>query len=167
MSYKSTEPTDGGGGGAQRRRLTSAALRSLRELSIQLALLNHRVGGRLDLNDIDLDCLDLIARHGPLSPSALARRAGLHPATITGILDRLERGGWVTRDRDAADRRAVVVRLRRERMAEMLGQYAGMLTSMREICASYDEAQLEVITDFLRRATSAGHDATEALTDDR
>lgn len=167
MSHKSTEPTDGGGGGAQRRRLTSVALRSMRELSIQLALLNHRVGGRLDLNDIDLDCLDLIARHGPLSPSALARRAGLHPATITGILDRLERGGWVTRDRDAADRRAVVVRLRRERMAEMLGQYGGMLTSMREICASYDEAQLEVITDFLRRATSAGHDAIEALADDR
>ena len=161
MSYKSNEPTDGG---AQRRRLTSAVVTSMRALSIQLALLNHRVGGRLDLNDIDLDCLDLIARHGPLSPTALARRAGLHPATITGILDRLERGGWVARDRDAADRRAVVVRLRRERMAEMLGQYGGMLTSMREICAGYDEAQLEVITDFLRRAR---HDATEALADDR
>jgi MarR family len=40
-------------------------------------------------------CLDLITRHGPLSPSAPARRAGLHPATMTGILDRLERGGWV------------------------------------------------------------------------
>jgi DNA-binding MarR family transcriptional regulator len=35
-----------------------------------------------------------------LSPSVLARRAGLHPATMTGILDRLERGRWITRDRD-------------------------------------------------------------------
>ncbi|HEX5572861.1 MAG TPA: MarR family transcriptional regulator, partial [Ktedonobacterales bacterium] len=112
---------------------------------------------------IDLDCLDLIARHGPLSPSALARRAGLHPATITGILDRLERGDWIARDRDPADRRAVVVQLRRERMAELLGQYAGMLTAMREICAGYDEEELEVIVDFLRRVASAGHDATEAL----
>jgi DNA-binding MarR family transcriptional regulator len=161
MSYKSNER---GEAAARRRRLTSDVLTTMRELSIQLALLNHRVGGRLDLNDIDLDCLDLIARHGPLSPSALARRAGLHPATITGILDRLERGGWVARDRDAADRRAVVVRLRRERMAELLGQYGGMLTAMRAICADYDEAQLELITDFLRRANSAGHDATEALT---
>ncbi|HEX8728317.1 MAG TPA: hypothetical protein VF739_06835 [Ktedonobacterales bacterium] len=49
-------------------------------------------------------------------------------------------------------------------MAELLGQYGGMLTAMRAICADYDEAQLELITDFLRRATSAGHDATEALT---
>jgi len=83
------------GAARHRRRLTTAIKESLRELSIQLSLLNHHVSGRLELNDVDLDCLDLISRHGPLSPSALARRAGLHPATITGILDRLERGGWV------------------------------------------------------------------------
>jgi len=98
------------GAARHRRRLTTAIKESLRELSIQLSLLNHHVSGRLELNDVDLDCLDLISRHGPLSPSALARRAGLHPATITGILDRLERGGWVARDRDQADRRAVRVR---------------------------------------------------------
>ena len=44
--------------------------------------------------------LELINRLGPLSPSALAKEAGLHPATLTGILDRLERGGWLHRERD-------------------------------------------------------------------
>src|SRR5882672_8450390 len=86
---------------ARRRRQLSAAIKQLlRALRIQLSLLNHHVGARLDLKDVDLDCLDLIDRHGPLSPSALARHAGLHPATITGILDRLEAGGWVARGRD-------------------------------------------------------------------
>src|SRR5437879_3824220 len=79
----------------KRRRLSTQIKDSLRELSIQLTLLNRQVVAHLDFNDGDLPCLDLIARHGPLSPSALARRAGLHPATVTGILDRLERGGWV------------------------------------------------------------------------
>src|SRR5437879_3909557 len=88
-----------------RRRLNTAIKESLRELSIQLSLLNHHVSAHVDLKDVDFDCFDLIARHGPLSPSALARRAGLHPATMTGILDRLERGGWVVRDRDPSDRR--------------------------------------------------------------
>ena len=59
---------------------------ALRELGIQLALLNHHIGARLELKDVDLDCLNLIDRHGPLSPSTLARRAGQHPATMTGIL---------------------------------------------------------------------------------
>src|SRR5713226_1808968 len=92
------------GAAHHRRRLGAAIKQSLRELRMQLSWLNLRVGAHLDLKDVDIDCLDLIASHGPLSPSALARRAGLHPATITGILDRLERGGWVARERDPTDR---------------------------------------------------------------
>jgi len=147
----------------RRRRSTRAIKESLRELNIQLALLNHRVGARLDLKDVDLDCLELIARDGPLTPSALARRAGLHPATMTGILDRLERGGWVTRERDPSDRRAVVVRALRDRNGELLRLYSGMNASMDEICAGYGESELELLADFLRRTAKAGGRATDEL----
>jgi DNA-binding MarR family transcriptional regulator len=147
----------------RRRRLTTTVKDSLRDLRVQLALLNHRVGANLELRDVDLDCLDLLGRHGPLSPSALARLAGLHPATMTGILDRLERGGWVARDRDPSDRRGVTVRALRTRAGEVFGQYAGMNASLDEICAGYDEDQLELLADFLRRAAAAGRDATEEL----
>ena len=88
------------GAGPRRGRLNRAIKESLRELGAQLSQLNHSVGTRLDLKAADLECLDLIARYGPLSPSTLARRAGLHPATMTGILDRLESGGWIDRGRD-------------------------------------------------------------------
>jgi DNA-binding MarR family transcriptional regulator len=149
----------------RRRRLTLGIRESMRALGRQLSLLNHRVGARLELRDVDLECLDLIAMHGPVSPSALARRAGLHPATMTGILDRLERGGWITRDRDpdATDRRAVTVRGRRERNAEVLRLYSGMNASLEQICAGYTEAELEVLADFLRRTTAAGRAATDDL----
>ena len=91
----------------RRRQQSTTEIRdSLRELRIQLALLNYRVGSQLGLKDVDLDCLDILDSHGPLSPTALAKRAGVHPATMTGILDRLEKGGWVVRERDPADRRA-------------------------------------------------------------
>jgi DNA-binding MarR family transcriptional regulator len=148
-----------------RRRLSAEIKESLRELSIQLALLNHQVVARLDFNDGDLLCLDLIARQGPLSPSALAHRAGLHPATITGILDRLERGGWVVRERDPADRRAVTVRALRGRNAELLGLYSGMSTSMDDVCAHYADAELELLASFLRRTSAAGKHAVEQLAD--
>jgi DNA-binding MarR family transcriptional regulator len=155
-----------GGAARRRRRSTTAIKESLREVSLQLSLLNHQVGARLELKDVDLDCLDLAARHGPLSPSALARLAGLHPATMTGILDRLERGGWVARDRDPSDRRAVVVRVLRERSAELFRLYSGMTTKMDEICAGYGEAELEVLADFLRRTADAGRSATDELSGD-
>jgi DNA-binding MarR family transcriptional regulator len=150
----------------RRRRLTTAIKESLRELSNQLSLLNHHVGTHVELKDVDLDCLELLNRHGPLNPSALARRAGLHPATMTGILDRLERGGWVARDRDPSDRRAVVVRARRDRGAELFRLYGGMNASMDQICAGYSDDQLELLADFLRRTTTAGQTATDELAAD-
>ena len=152
-------------GGRRRRRLSQDVKASLRDVSLQLALLNHQVGGQVDLKATDLECLDLISRHGPLSPSALARRAGLHPATLTGILDRLERGGWVSRERDpgAADRRAVTVRARRGRNPEIFRLYAGMNTLMDQICAGYTGAELQLLAGFLRRIAAAGQEATEQL----
>lgn len=152
-------------GGAGRRRATAEVKRGLRELSAELTLLNRHVGGRLGLKDIDLDCLDLINAHGPLSPTALARRAGLHAATTTGVLDRLERAGWIARERDPADRRAVLVRALRERNAELLALFAGMDSRVEQICADYDDTELERLAAFLRRTAAAGRTATAELAD--
>jgi DNA-binding MarR family transcriptional regulator len=148
----------------RRRRRTGAAIKeSLRELSVQLSLLNHLISAHFDLRDTDFDCLDVIKRHGPLSPSALARRVGLRAATMTGVLDRLERGGWIERERDPLDRRAVVLRARRERNPELFRLYTGMNTSMDELMTDYTVDQLETIADFLRRTAEAGKSATDDL----
>jgi DNA-binding MarR family transcriptional regulator len=145
------------------RRLTHSVLESLRDMSIQLTLLNHQVSGHAELRHVDLECLDLISRFGPLTPSALVRRSGLHPATMTGILDRLERGGWIARERDQADRRAVTVRAQRSRGAEVLHLYSGMNAAMEQICAGYTDAELELLAGFLRRTSDAGRVAAEEL----
>jgi DNA-binding MarR family transcriptional regulator len=155
--------SEGVGNKRRQRQLATEIKESLRELSIQLSLLNHQVGARADLKDVDLDCLDLINRHGPLSPTALARRAGLHPATMTGILDRLERGGWIARERDAADRRAVNVKALRDRNAELFSLYSGMNKSMDQVCADYGEVELSLLAEFLRRTITAGQTAADKL----
>jgi DNA-binding MarR family transcriptional regulator len=156
-------PVESGDAARRRRRATVEVKQGLRELGAELTLLNRQVGSRLGLKDIDLDCLDLINTHGPLSPTALARRAGLHAATTTGVLDRLERAGWVARERDPADRRASLVRALRDRNAELLELFAGMNSSVDQICADYDDAELERLATFLRRTAGAGRNAAEEL----
>jgi DNA-binding MarR family transcriptional regulator len=150
-------------GGRRKRQLSADIRASLREATAQVSLLGHHVSDHLDIRDVDFECLDLVGRHGPLTPSALARLAGLHPATVTGILDRLEKGGWLVRERDQADRRAVRVRAVPERGAQILGLYAGMNGSMAEIISTYDEGQLEVIADFLERTAEAGRRAIDEI----
>ena len=146
-----------------RGRLNQAVRDALRHLSTQLSLLTHRVGGRLELRGTDLECLDLIDTCGPIGPSELARRTGLHPATMTGIIDRLERGGWITRERDPHDRRAVVVQVVRSRGQELLRMFAGMNAALTEICADYTDAELNVIARFLNQTADAGRAAAEEL----
>jgi DNA-binding MarR family transcriptional regulator len=165
MSVEVTES----GAGPSRQRLTRAIKDALRDLGSELSRLNQSVGGRLDLKATDLECLDLITRHGPLSPSALAKRAGLHPATMTGVLDRLERGGWIARDRDPADRRGVLIRAQRGRGAQVLRLYlvdSGMNAALDEICAQYSGDELDVIAGFLRRTAEAGRTAAATLAGD-
>jgi DNA-binding MarR family transcriptional regulator len=151
---------------AQDATIRNSAVRdALRDMRNQLSMLNHRVGVRLELKDVELDCLDLIARHGPINPSVLARRADIHPATLTGILDRLERSGWIVRERETSDRRGVVLRMPEERGVMVLGQYAGMNARIEQICAEYTPAELELLAGFLQRMTEAGQQASEELTE--
>jgi DNA-binding MarR family transcriptional regulator len=149
--------------GRARRGLVNQVKDALRGLRTELALLNRRIGGRLELRDGDLDLMELIARLGPMGPSALARHAGLHPATMTGVLDRLEKGGWLSRERDPQDRRSVVLRIRRERVGEIFSLYSGMNQALDDLCANYTDEQLQVIADFLTRATTEGRTQTKDL----
>ncbi|MGO7983352.1 hypothetical protein ACC691_36485, partial [Rhizobium johnstonii] len=57
----------------------------------------------------------------------------------------LESGGWVTRERDARDRRSILVTIVADRNADMYRHYAGMNSAMDDLCADYDGEQLALI----------------------
>lgn len=51
---------------------------------------------------------------GPRTPAELADAAGVTRATMTGLIDTLERDGYVVREPDPSDRRMLLVRLTRK-----------------------------------------------------
>ena len=81
---------------------------------------------------------------------------------MTGIIDRLERSGWITRERDPDDRRAITIQLVRTRAREILRMFGGMKAAMTQICAGYTD-ELAVIASFLRRTTDAAAAATATV----
>lgn len=86
-------------------------LRALRRILRAVDRHGRRLAQQHHLTGPQLICLREVQRSGPLNPGQLARSVSLSPATVTGILDRLEARGLVTRRRRNRDKRQVLVQL--------------------------------------------------------
>jgi DNA-binding MarR family transcriptional regulator len=85
----------------------------------------------------------------------LAERTGLTTGEITGVVDRLERDGWVYRERDAGDRRRVYVMPNGVQADHLIRPlFASIGQAMTELCAAYRDEELALILDFVRRGNA-------------
>lgn len=91
--------------------LERSIIRSLRRIIRAVGLYSRELLRRRNLTTSQLATLRQLGRHGALSAGELARGISVSQATITGIVDRLERRELVTRSRDPDDRRRVVIDL--------------------------------------------------------
>jgi DNA-binding MarR family transcriptional regulator len=158
-SVASTDPESS----RARRRTMNDIADSMREMAVQMAVLNMRAGERVGLRDVDLKALDILMRDGEAGASVLGRRLGMHPATMTGVLDRLEKGGWIVRERDPDDRRAVRVKVVHPKVGEVVQLFTGINAEMGGVLDRYDQHQLETLVDFIKAATSAAQRAAGQL----
>ncbi|MDT7578297.1 MAG: hypothetical protein QOH17_4630 [Pseudonocardiales bacterium] len=114
-----------------------------------VVLHSGEVARRVGLGPSDSQFLGLLAMDGPLTPGQLATQTGLTTGTVTGVIDRLERGGFVRRERDAGDRRKVLVVPVPEAVARMAAHYAEHGAHTGAVLARRSPAELQVIANFL------------------
>ncbi len=72
---------------------------------------SKRAAKKTGITGPQLWAIKTIAQEAPITVSDIARRMYLHPATVVGILDRLENQGLAARVRSTEDRRVVKVEL--------------------------------------------------------
>ncbi|HEX7744603.1 MAG TPA: MarR family winged helix-turn-helix transcriptional regulator [Micromonosporaceae bacterium] len=101
------------------------------------------------LTPAGMSVLFTLARGGDLTHREMADRCYVRPATLTGIVDTLERNGLVERRRDPADRRAVRLALTAEgdRHARELFDVISRDRPLTSVDA--DPAKAAVIREFL------------------
>src|SRR6516164_10356096 len=144
------EPTPGVS--AERHRLENDFLLAMRRSGSIMQLLGQVSADRIGINATDLNCLNLVALTGPMTAGELARATGLTTASITGVLDRLEEGGFVRRERDPHDRRRVIVNLNPGPGLREIGPTFGPLVkAWRAAAASYSDEDLRLLLGFQRR----------------
>jgi DNA-binding MarR family transcriptional regulator len=117
----------------------------------EAVLYNHAVSAKVGLGSSDSQFMTLLQTYGPLTPRQLAERTGLTSGTVTGVIDRLESHGFVTRQADPADRRKVVVTPSFEAIQDKLVPlYAEQGERMHGVLATRSVEELRTISEFLK-----------------
>ena len=135
-----------------------------REIGAAAVMFHTALAAERGLSATEEKALDLLERCGPLTAGELAERSGLAPASVTGLVDRLERKGFARRVPHPADRRRILVEIDAERVAEDLAPlFADWSRSVDELYAGYTDEQLETILHFLTEAARRQREATARL----
>ena len=129
--------------------LTRAIRSMVLRLVAEVCLREHGASQRLGLGGTDVRFLTLLDLHGPLTPGRLAALTGLTTGSVTGVIDRLERGGFVSREPDGTDRRKVRVVPVPEAAARLAAEWHDNLFQLDTVLKRRDRAELEVICRFL------------------
>ncbi|MEU5695761.1 MarR family transcriptional regulator [Actinosynnema sp. NPDC020468] len=137
--------------------------RYARESSTLTILFHSRVAEQMGLSPTDEKCLDLAIRaEGPVTAGRIAELSGLSTGAVTGVIDRLEKAGYVRRVRDPHDRRKVLVEVTvdPQRFSHL---FVGAQQTLSEVLALFTPAErdvleryhLAVIDTFRRRVIEA------------
>ena len=147
-----------------RQEVMAALGHALRTASAQGAIFAEAVAESVRINRTDMECMDILAMHGPTTAGQLAELTGLSTGAITGLVDRLEKAGYVRRERDSDDRRRVIIHLNAEKVErEIVPLYAPMAIAMEELQTSYSDEQLALVLDFVNRSSQVMQRETARL----
>ena len=91
-----------------RERLIAEVSSCVSEFQDATNAVDQAVADHLGINRTDLQCLGVVTLRGPMTAGALAEACALTSGSVTAVLDRMERAGYLRRTSDPADRRRVL-----------------------------------------------------------
>ncbi len=143
------EGDEASGWSPERRLLAMAFAVAVRKTGSLMQVMGQAAADRIGINATDLNCLNILSFSGKMTAGELARATGLTTASITGVIDRLEAAGFVNRERDATDRRRVVVAISLDRaLREVAPVFAPMVADWQRLASRYSDDELRLIVDF-------------------
>lgn len=146
-----------------RAALTTELEHAIRRSTGSGAIFSQTVASYVGVSSSDLECLDFLNLEGRVTAGRLAEVTGLTTGAITGVVDRLEKAGFVRRERDSEDRRKVFIAPVPENIAKVGKCYEPVQRAMLELWSSYSESELRLLLRFADEGYKAMLAATEHL----
>ena len=136
-----------------REELLAEVVRASSEHSTVAVFFHTVIAERVGLGATEAKTLYILSSRGALTAGEIAQETGLSTSSVTSLIDRLERKGFVRRLRDPQDRRRVMVERNEERLAELNQVFHSLEESFVDFLEVYSDEQLATIVDFVTRAS--------------
>lgn len=149
---------------AARDALLADLLAAGQELSAAAVFFHARVAEALGLGPADTKALDVLARHGELTPKELGEHTGMAPASITDMVDRLQERGFVERRPHPDDRRRVLVAVVPETLGPaMTPLFTPFVEALLEVYGRLEDDELELLGRVFRDVATRQLEAAREL----
>ena len=121
------------------------------ELSEAVLLFHQTVAQKVGLSATEWKCLDILRRSGPVPARTLSDETGLTTGAITGIIDRLEKNGYVKRERNKLDRRSIIIQplYRQDLIDKVVPIFNSLGEAMVVLSNQFSNDELKAIRKFM------------------
>jgi DNA-binding MarR family transcriptional regulator len=135
---------------------------AVRKSSAIGVIFGQTVANAVGVSSSDLECLDFLNIEGRVTAGRLAELTGLTTGAITGLVDRMEKAGFVRRERDEEDRRKVYIAIVPEALGKVGRYYEPLQKAVTRNWEAYSDAELKLILRFMNE----GYETMLGLLDD-
>ncbi|MFJ7995217.1 MarR family winged helix-turn-helix transcriptional regulator [Peribacillus frigoritolerans] len=152
-------------------RLNSALLESLthrlQRYGMRSVLFQQNMAQKIGVSHTDLKSAEILNETGPITAGELSKITGLSTGSVTALINRLEKSGYVKRGRDQLDGRKVMIMPIPERQKQIKSHYQSLSMATKELCSAYNEQELILINQFVEEITKIMDKENDKLMSER
>ncbi|MES1042546.1 MarR family transcriptional regulator [Peribacillus simplex] len=138
-------------------RVNTALLESLthrlQRYGMRSVLFQQNMAQKIGVSHTDLKSAEILNETGPITAGELSKITGLSTGSVTALINRLEKSGYVKRERDRLDGRRVMIAPIPERQEQIKSHYLSLSEATKELCSTYNEQELILINQFVEDIT--------------
>lgn len=152
-------------------RVNSALLESLtnrlQRYGMRSVLFQQNMAQKIGVSHTDLKSAEILNETGPITAGELSKITGLRTGSVTALINRLEKSGYVKRERDQLDGRKVMIMPIPERQEQIKSHYQSLSLATKELCSAYNEQELILINQFVEEITKIMDKENDKLMSER
>ena len=149
-----------------RKDLLEAVFASGRELSTAAVMFHTKLSELRGLSATEGKAIDILLRFGPMTAGEFGQHSGLAPASVTGLMQRLESKGIARRIKHDEDKRKVLIELIGDQVTAATPYFVDFMSGLTSLLQGYSDDDLRVIADYSAKAAEIQKNAAARLGND-